>query len=49
VKDKVLKEGDYISIDGFTGEVMAGRSPPKPSEVVQVLIEKTLKPEQSRV
>jgi len=28
VKDKVLKEGDYISIDGFTGEVMAGRSPP---------------------
>jgi pyruvate, orthophosphate dikinase len=45
----VLKEGDFISIDGFTGEVMAGRVATKPSEVVQVLIDKTLKPEQSRV
>ena len=24
VGGKVLKEGDWISIDGFTGEVMAG-------------------------
>ena len=38
----VLKEGDFISIDGFTGEVMAGQVATKPSEVVQVLIEKTL-------
>lgn len=44
-----LKEGDFISIDGFTGEVMAGQVATKPSEVVQVLIDKTLKPEQSRV
>lgn len=49
VKDKVLKEDDYISIDGFTGEVMEGRVATKPSEVVQVLIEKTMKPEQSKV
>ena len=28
VKGKVLKEGDDISIDGFTGEVIAGQSPP---------------------
>ncbi len=49
VGDKVLKEGDWISIDGFTGEVMAGQIATKPSEVVQVLIEKSLKPEQSRV
>ncbi len=49
VGDKVLKEGDWISIDGFTGEVMAGQIATKPSEVVQVLIDKTLKPEQSRV
>jgi pyruvate,orthophosphate dikinase len=49
VGDKVLKEGDWISIDGFTGEVLAGQVATKPSEVVQVLIEKTLKPEQSRV
>jgi pyruvate,orthophosphate dikinase len=45
----VLKEGDFISVDGFTGEVMAGQVATRPSEVVQVLIDKTLKPEQSRV
>src|SRR5437867_110562 len=44
-----LKEGDFISVDGFTGEVMAGQVATRPSEVVQVLIEKTLKPEQSAV
>src|SRR5262249_11291505 len=49
VGDQVLKEGDFISIDGFTGEVMAGRVATKPSEVVQVLIDKTMKPEQSKV
>jgi pyruvate,orthophosphate dikinase len=49
VGDKVLKEGDWLSIDGFTGEVLAGQVATKPSEVVQVLIEKTLKPEQSKV
>jgi pyruvate,orthophosphate dikinase len=49
VGDKVLKDGDPISIDGFTGEVISGRVAAKPSEVVQVLIDKTLKPEQSKV
>ncbi|MBX7104808.1 MAG: pyruvate, phosphate dikinase [Gemmataceae bacterium] len=49
VKGVTLKEGDDISIDGFTGEVMQGKVATKPSEVVQVLISKTLKPEQSRV
>ncbi len=49
VGQTVLKEDDFISIDGFTGEVMAGQVATKPSEVVQVLIDKTLKPEQSRV
>src|SRR6266699_933098 len=44
-----LKEDDFISVDGFTGEVMQGQVATKPSEVVQVLITKTLKPEQSRV
>src|SRR5262249_41867779 len=47
VKGEVFKEGDFISIDGFTGEVMAGQVAAKPSEVVQVLIDRTLKPEQS--
>jgi pyruvate,orthophosphate dikinase len=45
----VLREGDWISIDGFTGEVLAGQIAAKPSEVVQVLIDKSLKPEQSKV
>jgi pyruvate,orthophosphate dikinase len=49
VGNTVLKEGDFISVDGFTGEVMAGQVATKPSEVIQVLIDKTLKPEQSRV
>jgi pyruvate,orthophosphate dikinase len=49
VAGKVLKDGDWISIDGFTGEVLAGQVATRPSEVVQVLIDKTLKPEQSKV
>lgn len=48
-KDIVLKEGDYISIDGSTGEVLAGKLETKPSEVVQVLITKTMKPSESAV
>ena len=47
VKGKVLKPGDSISIDGFTGEVFAGELTVKPSEVLQVLINKTMKPEES--
>lgn len=37
VNDKVFKEGDYLSIDGFTGEVIEGEIPTKPSETMQVL------------
>ncbi|MFO0863975.1 MAG: pyruvate, phosphate dikinase [Gemmataceae bacterium] len=47
VGDKVFKEGDFISVDGFTGEVMEGQIATKPSEVVQVLVNKTMKPEES--
>ena len=42
VDGKVLREGDWISIDGTTGEVIEGHLTTKPSEVIQVLIEKTL-------
>jgi pyruvate,orthophosphate dikinase len=41
-KDFLLKEGDYISIDGTTGEVISGKIQTKPSEVIQVLISKTM-------
>ena len=36
----VLREGDELSIDGSTGEVIAGALQARPSEVIQVLIEK---------
>ncbi|RLT12122.1 MAG: pyruvate, phosphate dikinase [Planctomycetota bacterium] len=49
VGGKTFNEGDFISIDGFTGEVMEGQIATKPSEVVQVLISKTLTAEQSPV
>ncbi|MBL8796637.1 MAG: pyruvate, phosphate dikinase [Planctomycetia bacterium] len=49
VKGQTFKEGDDISIDGFTGEVFTGRISTKPSEVVQVLIKKELPPEKSDV
>jgi len=42
VKGRELKEGDWVSIDGTTGEVIEGRIHTKPSEVLQVLIERTL-------
>ena len=37
VGSTVLKEGDAMSIDGFTGEIFAGEIPTSPSEVMQVL------------
>ncbi|MFQ5457703.1 MAG: pyruvate, phosphate dikinase [Myxococcota bacterium] len=43
-----LKEGDWISLNGTTGEVFSGKIGAQSSEVVQVLVEKTLKPRQSR-
>jgi pyruvate,orthophosphate dikinase len=49
VGDKVIKEGDYVSIDGTTGEVIEGELPTIPSEVIQVLVQKTKKTEESRI
>lgn len=42
VAGKTIKEGDWLSIDGSTGEVIEGKIPTKPSEVMEVLINKTL-------
>jgi pyruvate,orthophosphate dikinase len=49
VAGKTIKEGEYISVDGFTGEIYEGKVTTKPSEVIQVLINKTMKPEESEV
>jgi pyruvate,orthophosphate dikinase len=44
-----LKEGDWISIDGSTGEVIKGEIPTLPSEVLQVLVSRSLDAKKSRV
>jgi pyruvate,orthophosphate dikinase len=44
-----LKEGDWISVDGSTGEVLEGEIRTLPSEVLQVLLAHSLEPKQSRV
>jgi pyruvate,orthophosphate dikinase len=38
---RVLREGDWVSIDGMAGEVLEGRLATSPSEVVQVLVERS--------
>jgi pyruvate,orthophosphate dikinase len=45
----VLKEGDWVSLDGFTGEFIGGRIDTTPSEVIRVLIEKNLDPKDAPV
>lgn len=47
-KPHLIKEGDFLSIDGSTGEVIVGKLQAKPSEILQVLIDKTLKPAKSK-
>jgi pyruvate,orthophosphate dikinase len=44
-----VAEGDWMSIDGTAGEVYLGKIDTSPSEVEQVLIGKTLAPEDSPV
>ncbi|MBR5214238.1 MAG: pyruvate, phosphate dikinase [Akkermansia sp.] len=42
------QEGDYLSLDGTAGLVYAGKIDTAPSEIIQVLIKKTMTPEQSQ-
>jgi pyruvate, orthophosphate dikinase len=49
VAETVLHEGDWISIDGSTGEVIQGKIRTLPSEVLQVLLGGGLKPKKSRI
>ena len=46
---QTLREGDAISINGSTGEVFAGAIKTADSELKQVLISQTMKPEESDV
>ena len=45
VGGKTYKKGDWISVDGFSGKVYEGEVPTAPSEVLQVLFDRTLKPQ----
>lgn len=44
-----LHEGDWISIDGSTGEVFRGEIHTRPSEILQVLLTRSLDLRQSRI
>jgi len=48
VGDRTIRKGDYISLDGTLGEVILGSINTTPSETLQVLIDKTLEPEDSQ-
>jgi pyruvate,orthophosphate dikinase len=47
VNGQTFKEGDYMSINGTLGNVYAGEIKTAASEIVQVLIEKSLDPKKS--
>lgn len=46
-KGKLVREGDAISVDGSTGEVIQGEIKTFPSEVLRVLLHRTMKPAES--
>src|SRR5262245_5568778 len=48
VQGRTYREGDYLSINGTAGEVYAGQIPTAASEIVQVLIERSLNPKDSK-
>jgi pyruvate,orthophosphate dikinase len=48
VGGSTLKEGDFLSIDGTVGEVYLGEIKTAPSEVIQVLVDKSLNGKESR-
>ena len=48
VDNTTYKEGDFLSINGTAGEVYSGQIPTAASEIVQVLIEKSLEPGKSQ-
>ena len=49
VNGQVIREGDFISIDGTTGEVIQGQLSTSSSEIIQVLIEKKIEAKESLI
>src|SRR5262249_37681217 len=48
-KDQEILEGQPLSIDGTTGEVLKGSLPTIASEIIQVLVQRTLPKERSKL
>jgi len=48
VKGRTYREGDYLSINGTIGDVYPGEIKTAASEVVQVLVEQSLNPKESK-
>jgi pyruvate,orthophosphate dikinase len=48
-REDVVREGDDLSIDGTTGEVFRGHIDTEPSEVVRVLIDRSIEPSRAPV
>ena len=48
VDGQAFAEGDALSIDGTSGNVYAGQIKTAPSEIIQVLLQKTLAPKESQ-
>ena len=48
VKDQTIKEGDFVSFDGLTGEVKLAQVASQPSEILQVVAGK-MRPEESNI
>jgi len=49
VGDRYIREGQWLSLDGTTGEVFAGQIPTRPSEILRVIIDGSLSPRRSQV
>jgi pyruvate, orthophosphate dikinase len=49
VNGRTIHEGDFLSIDGTTGEVLEGAIPTSSSEIIQVLLEKKIPPQDSLI
>src|SRR5262249_42120467 len=48
-RGRTEREGNWISVDGTSGEVISGKLPTRPSEVLQVFVEENLRLDQSQI
>ena len=48
-RSEVLREGDWLSLDGSSGEIFLGEIHTTPSEVVRVLVDESLAPKQAPI